>query len=562
MALANQFLLENWFFTGGIPIEAGSYNYSGGDVSYTGSNVLQSGGGNPYQPVDGILIPKPDGDTSQSSYLIDKDGKLLLWNAEGGLIENLFKSGKSSKDILDIMKKYREQLFKESDIKKIKDYGCSTIRLAVGWWIFDENPNDYGFKVDPFYNGDNGKEMVRQVKGGLSWIENNLCEWIKKYDMDLILDIHCAPGGSSWGVSYAGLPSVWDPDGKYGDPGQYNWLPPVFYVSKECQDYFYDKIIPNAHAFINRVNSNRQGLISGFEPFNEPGLGLWGRQLTQFLRDQGLKPQVDPYGSSVLQELGTYKDINIAWYKCMEKFMNNNLQSLGCKFIIQVFIAPGYGASGKNNGDNGFNDVLDMINTDILQNSSWPYWLAIDKHWYQAWDIPICNVSCDGTRSDYNPQCSMYSTPSKQTAGGEPGGAAAGGLSECKALCNDDKNKIKKIFNDWLISGNHGTPGKDIGVITNWFENNHPNRLNRDGPPLYKLLYCSEWSVATSPPRGPSLQCDDKELINYFYTKQINYFNKNGIINHYWSYDIPQASDEIKNGWSYKWMIDNGWIVD
>ena len=224
MALGNQFLVENWFFNGGIKIEPGSFNNMDENSEYNDSNILQSGGGNPYQPTDGLLIPgknKP----------IIENKKILLWTAEGDLINNMRKVMLDD-EVINNIKTYRENLITEQDIKNIKNDNINSIRISVGWWIFAEKPEEYGIITDHFYNGKHGKHLVNQVKGGLKWIKEYLCKWAHENDMYIILDIHSAPGGSSWGVSYAGIPSVWDKHGHYGQKKQYNWLLPVFYVEK------------------------------------------------------------------------------------------------------------------------------------------------------------------------------------------------------------------------------------------------------------------------------------------------------------------------------------------
>ena len=52
IALGNQFIVENWFFNGRNKITQGVFKNMDKKSKYTGSNIIQSGGGNPYLPTD------------------------------------------------------------------------------------------------------------------------------------------------------------------------------------------------------------------------------------------------------------------------------------------------------------------------------------------------------------------------------------------------------------------------------------------------------------------------------------------------------------------------------
>ena len=548
VAIGNVFITENWFFNNNIAIKDKKW----GPQKLTPpviNQVIQDGGGNPYQPASGVVIP---GISEESKQLIkDKDNNVYLWNAEGGLI-NLLYEHKNENETIRLMKNYREKLVKENDIKKLFINNIKHVRISLGWWIFaNEANNIYDYKIisDPYYDGSNEyRPLVRQLQGGLEWIENNLCKWLKKYNMEVIIDIHACPGGSSYGVSYAGIPSLWNEN-----ENTYKWLPGVFFISKSCQDKFNNTVVPNALEFIKRVNTKYSNLITAFEPMNEPGLGFYNitppTGFDDF--DEGLSSK---------NTLGTYQEIYKTYQNNFNQFNSYRLQYpnifKNTQFWIQIFIAEGYAADG-------FNDPKDKAWTVVLNNlkpylstigNDWPDWLALDYHWYQTWDIPICiknccDKKCQGTDC-YN--CSINSIASEL-----PYPECNGGSFKCSTLCNN-KNEAIKIFDNWIETKMVG----DMNTIHDWFKMNFPKRLSiYPKTPLYKLLSCTEWSIATAPPREPYQQCNQKSLIKYFFKKQRDIYKKNGIINCYWTLKCPQGGN-IKNGWSYQWLYDNNYISE
>jgi len=142
----------------------------------------------------------------------------------------------------------------------------------------------------------------------------------------------------------------------------------------------------------------------------------------------------------------------------------------------------------------------------------------------------------------------MFSVPSKCDGGGVT----------CKTLCKN-KNTAMKVFNEWVENIMVG----DFNQVFKWFEHNFPDRLNKlslKKGALYKLLSCTEWAVATAPPREPYQQCNNNhKLLTHFFNKQRKIYDKYGIINCYWTLKCPQ-SGKIENPWSYQWLENNGVI--
>lgn len=603
VAIGNVFLLEDWFFNNNIKVMGETVGPQMLSPTVSGC-IVQGGGGNVSQPFSGMVIPGlSEKDTTQ----ITSNGSTYLWNAEGGLINILYEyldgNAGPATNTINYMKKYREQLVTEHDIKELKDSGVTNIRISLGWWIFQgEDGGDIdGYKIitDTYYDGSEKRPTVHQLQGGLHWIENILCKWIYKHGMKVIIDIHSAPGGSSYGVSYAGLPSVWDPVGK-----KYNWLGSVFFISKTCQNHFKNTIIPNALNFIRRVNQNYNNQIIAFEPMNEPGLGFYNIPIPPGFPKGDL---VHYYTNPSNSDLGGYVEIFTSYQMCWELYHNYMVQYRNqfktTQFWIQLYFGPDYAAYGFN-GDikTAWTDALNYLDgrtapdnstpgpnflpKDRGGNPDWPDWLALDYHWYQTWDIPICQKKCCGFDTNNNNQCIPSQVPDSCGAGTDcyncnmdSRGVATDtctnygiscsvtGDKNCCQTCNQsiqeyNKNGRVSIFETWIQD-------KLIGYLTQihtWFSQYFPNRLpkNPNNPKdiyLHRLISCTEWAVATAPPRSPYLQCNDKTLINYFFKKQRDIYKKYGIINCYWTLKCPQAGN-VKNPWSYQWCKNNGYITE
>ncbi|CAG8759170.1 10776_t:CDS:2, partial [Cetraspora pellucida] len=73
------------------------------------------------------------------------------------------------------LKKHWSTWVTEKDIKTLASYGINHLRIPIGYWAFDKVPRE------PF------------VKGAFKYLLKGV-RWAKKYNLKVVLDLHCAPG--------------------------------------------------------------------------------------------------------------------------------------------------------------------------------------------------------------------------------------------------------------------------------------------------------------------------------------------------------------------------------
>ncbi|CAG8540500.1 5744_t:CDS:10 [Cetraspora pellucida] len=66
----------------------------------------------------------------------------------------------------------------EKDIMTLASYGINHLRIPIGYWAFDKVPSE------PF------------VKGAFKYLLKGV-KWAKKYNLKVVLDLHCAPGSQN-----------------------------------------------------------------------------------------------------------------------------------------------------------------------------------------------------------------------------------------------------------------------------------------------------------------------------------------------------------------------------
>lgn len=76
----------------------------------------------------------------------------------------------------------------QNDISTMRSYGLNTIRIPVGYWIFE----------DLVYS-----DSEHFPQGGLAYLET-LCGWATSAGMYIIIDLHGAPGAQSAHQSFTG----------------------------------------------------------------------------------------------------------------------------------------------------------------------------------------------------------------------------------------------------------------------------------------------------------------------------------------------------------------------
>ena len=99
-------------------------------------------------------------------------------------------SGLVDRTIQQRIRDHREGFITEETISQLAKLGLNTVRLPVGYWLFDSNP--------PF------------IAGGDKYVDLAL-NWCDKYGIKMILDVHGAPGSQN-GWDHSGMAGTinWD----------------------------------------------------------------------------------------------------------------------------------------------------------------------------------------------------------------------------------------------------------------------------------------------------------------------------------------------------------------
>ncbi|KDO32052.1 hypothetical protein SPRG_03270 [Saprolegnia parasitica CBS 223.65] len=81
-----------------------------------------------------------------------------------------------------LFKAHRDTWITEADIKEIASYGLNTVRVPVGWWIY-EDPNDPAWEsFSP---------------GGLAYLDNLINNWAAKANVAVLVGMHAAKGSQN-----------------------------------------------------------------------------------------------------------------------------------------------------------------------------------------------------------------------------------------------------------------------------------------------------------------------------------------------------------------------------
>jgi glucan 1,3-beta-glucosidase len=138
----------------------------------------------------------------------------------------------------------------EQDIKTLADSGLTHVRIPVGYWILGARDDE------PF------------VDGSMFYLKRGL-EWLRKYKMKALIDLHCAPGSQNG----------FDNSGRKGD------------IHWEDQDV--DGSFPNVDRTVEALRQlatmfgapEWQDVVTGLEPVNEPFLTLSPDVVRRFYKD-------------------------------------------------------------------------------------------------------------------------------------------------------------------------------------------------------------------------------------------------------------------------------------
>ena len=135
---------------------------------------------------------------------------------------NLLMQMGSLKD--DLIKNHRDTFITKEDFKWIRDYGIDTVRIPVGYWLFD------------------GSKVYVKAKEYLDLA----FKWAIEYNLKIVLDVHAAPGCQN-GFDNGGLSGI-------------------------CEWHLYKGNIEKTLSFIDKLVSTykNEKMLAGIEVLNEP----------------------------------------------------------------------------------------------------------------------------------------------------------------------------------------------------------------------------------------------------------------------------------------------------
>nr|AIG55999.1 secreted protein [Achlya hypogyna] len=81
-----------------------------------------------------------------------------------------------------LFKAHRSSWITENDIKEIASFGLNTVRVPVGWWIY-EDPNDSDWQA--------------YSPGGIQYLDALINDWALKYNVAVLVGMHGAKGSQN-----------------------------------------------------------------------------------------------------------------------------------------------------------------------------------------------------------------------------------------------------------------------------------------------------------------------------------------------------------------------------
>ena len=138
------------------------------------------------------------------------DGFGSNWFGEGDLVNKVVE-GFGEEFAVDVIVRHRETYITGVDIKDMIENHVTSVRLPVGWWAFTEESKleEEQIITDPAH--DNMKFVTIPNK----YLKETIGRFVDA-GLDVLLDVHAFPGGSSQG-SYSGIfpeePMFWKDEG-------------------------------------------------------------------------------------------------------------------------------------------------------------------------------------------------------------------------------------------------------------------------------------------------------------------------------------------------------------
>ena len=180
------------------------------------------------------------------------------FSSEADLFNKLVALKGGVQSAVAILHQYRREYYTEHDFRDMQPVGIKKIRLPMGWWILADANVD-GVVVDPY--SQTGTELW-QVPAEPRLMETIL-DWCSEYHIEVMLDLHAMPGGSS--------------EGSYdGDDGVQK---PIFWdrVAEDHAKGVDDegiKVWKKMMAWRESLSPLRRSVITGLQPMNEPALNI------------------------------------------------------------------------------------------------------------------------------------------------------------------------------------------------------------------------------------------------------------------------------------------------
>ncbi|GMH95071.1 hypothetical protein TrST_g1564 [Triparma strigata] len=258
------------------------------------------------------------------------DGMGENWYGEGDLVNKIV--AKYDEDFaVQVIEAHRQTYITDEDIAAMKSANITNVRMPLGWWAFVEESLKDASEVitDPAHSD---MKFVTITQEAL----RTEIQRFKDEGINILLDIHAMPGGSSEG-SYSGIfPST-----------------PMFWDDEDLMDLGYS-IIESLCDFYLGLDKDLQDSVTGITLLNEPAHNM----------------DIDMYESVMTNWLAGAIDI---YRKKIVEGGSDDVESVPKLFVNLIETAM----SDQN--------MLDFFHSTFspkeLQN-----WAVLDIHHYFAWD--------------------------------------------------------------------------------------------------------------------------------------------------------------------------------
>lgn len=153
--------------------------------------------------------------------------------------------GPRSHKAVSLMRHHRDTFLTSRHLDQLNDFGITHVRIPVGYWLVDYDPND-GY-----------------VDGGKYFLQRCL-KWLKERGMRAILDMHALPGAQTRSADWSGREKA------------EAW----FFIHEKHNKRGREAMLRLARLIRSyEEDSQTSGVIFGMELMNEPDFSYWGTSL-------------------------------------------------------------------------------------------------------------------------------------------------------------------------------------------------------------------------------------------------------------------------------------------